>query len=119
VTLYNTVVPQMAQADPSIKFVAVELAGAPETYLPTFVAGVTAPVDVVAKHFYSTCNQKTTTSLSSPRFPNLPSEVQTMYAYMAPNPALANVPVWITENNVNADYDKGNGISACKRLRRL
>jgi len=23
------------------------------------------------------------------------------------------VPVWITENNVNADYDKGSGISAC------
>jgi uncharacterized protein (TIGR03437 family) len=36
-----------------------------------------------------------------------------MYAYMAPHPALASVPVWITENNVNADYDKGNGISAC------
>jgi hypothetical protein len=26
---------------------------------------------------------------------------------------LINVPVWITENNVNADYDKGAGISAC------
>ena len=35
VTLYNTVVPDMAEADPSIKFVAVELAGRPETYLPT------------------------------------------------------------------------------------
>jgi uncharacterized protein (TIGR03437 family) len=23
------------------------------------------------------------------------------------------VPVWITENNVNADYDKGGGVSAC------
>jgi hypothetical protein len=32
---------------------------------------------------------------------------------LAVNPALASVPVWITENNVNADYDKGNGISAC------
>ena len=31
VTLYNTVVPEMAQADPSIKFVAVELAGRAET----------------------------------------------------------------------------------------
>jgi hypothetical protein len=29
------------------------------------------------------------------------------------NSALVNVPVWITENNVNADYDKGGGISAC------
>ena len=26
---------------------------------------------------------------------------------------LAAVPVWVTENNVNADFDKGGGISAC------
>ena len=45
--------------------------------------------------------------------PGFATQVQAMYQEMAPNPALANVPVWITENNVNADYDKGNGISAC------
>ena len=32
---------------------------------------------------------------------------------MAANPALAHVPVWVLENNVNADYDKGDGMSAC------
>ncbi len=32
---------------------------------------------------------------------------------MAVNPVLANVPVWITENNVNADWDRGGGISQC------
>ncbi len=26
---------------------------------------------------------------------------------------LANVPIWVTENNVNADYDNGNGMSNC------
>jgi hypothetical protein len=35
---------------------------------------------------------------------------------LAANPSLANVPVWITENNVNADFDKGGGISACTGL---
>jgi uncharacterized protein (TIGR03437 family) len=35
-----------------------------------------------------------------------------MYRDLSVNPALANVPVWITENNVNADYSN-NGISAC------
>jgi hypothetical protein len=29
------------------------------------------------------------------------------------NSALVNVPVWITENNVNADYEASGGISAC------
>jgi uncharacterized protein (TIGR03437 family) len=113
VTLYNTVVPQMAQADPNIKFVAVELAGDPGSYLPTFVTGVTAPVDVVAKHFYSTCDQTTYDQVLFATIPGFASQVVDMYQMMAGNPALAKVPVWITENNVNADYDEGNGISAC------
>ena len=115
VTLYNTVVPMMAQADPTIKFVAVELAGAPDSYLPPFVAGVSAnaPVDVVAKHFYSTCSQRDVDQTLFATTPEFAREVRTMYAELALNPRLANVPVWITENNVNADYDKGGGISAC------
>ena len=113
VTLYNTVVPQMAQADPSIKFAAVELGGAPGSYLPTFVAGVTAPVDVVAKHFYSTCSQKDFDQVLFSTIPGFALQVRTIYAELAGKPSLATVPVWITENNVNADYDKGSGISAC------
>jgi uncharacterized protein (TIGR03437 family) len=116
VTLYNTVVPAMAQADSNIKFVAVELALDPSgngNYFPTFVNGVTAHVDVVAKHFYSTCNQKDLDRTLFATVPGFASQVQEMYRDMAPNPALANVPMWITENNVNADYNLGNGISAC------
>jgi uncharacterized protein (TIGR03437 family) len=113
VTLYNAVVPAMAQADPNIKFVAVELAGSPYTYIPIFANEVTAQVDVVAKHFYSTCRQKDPDQTVLSTVPGFATQVQAMYQEMAPNPALANVPVWITENNVNADYDKGNGISAC------
>ncbi|HTQ54243.1 MAG TPA: hypothetical protein VMI94_07265 [Bryobacteraceae bacterium] len=113
VTLYNTTVPAMAQADPNIKFVAVELAGGAEGYMPPFVAGVDAQVDVVAKHFYSTCNQRDLDQSLFASVPGFAREVQTMYSEMAANSRLANVPVWITENNVNADYDAGNGISAC------
>jgi len=113
VTLYNTVVPAMAQADPSIKFVAVELAGGAEGYLPVFVTQVTAPVDVVAKHFYSTCSQRDIDQTLFTSVPGFANEVRTIYSELALNPALASVPVWITENNVNADYDKGDGTSAC------
>jgi len=115
VTLYNTVVPQMAQADPSIKFVAVELSGGAEDYLPTFVAGVNAnaPVDVVAEHFYATCDQTEWDQVLFSRIPQFAIQIQTTYAEMAANPLLANVPVWITENNVNADYAIAGGLSNC------
>jgi len=120
VNLYNATVPLMHQADPNIKFVAVELAGGANAldpvnmqYLPTFVSQVKAPVDVLAKHFYSSCNQKDYDQVLFSTVPGFASEVRTEYADLAVNPALANVPVWITENNVNADYDKGGGISAC------
>jgi len=116
VNLYNTVVPAMAQADPNIKFVAVELAAAPTGngfYFPVFVGGVTARVDVVAKHFYSTCNQRDLDQTLFATIPGFASQVQEMYQEMEANPALANVPVWITENNVNADYAEANNVSAC------
>jgi uncharacterized protein (TIGR03437 family) len=115
VTLYNTVVPAMAAMDPNIKFVAVELAAPPSAngfYFPLFVDGVTAQVDVVAKHFYSTCDQRDNDQTVFSTIPGMASQVQEMYQEMALNPALANVPVWITENNVNADYSN-NGISNC------
>jgi uncharacterized protein (TIGR03437 family) len=120
VTLYNAVVPQMAQADPSIKFVAVELAGGPEDYLPTFVNGVkaNAPVDVVAKHFYSTCDQTEWDQVLFATVPEFAIQVRSMYTELKANPALANVPVWITENNVNADYSN-NGISNCNPPRKF
>ena len=116
VDLYNTVVPAMAQADPTIKFLAVELSDygtQAESYLPAFVSGVTAPVDVLATHFYSSCNQKDTDAQVLSTVPGFVSEVQNIYSQLASNPNLAGVPVWVTENNVNADYDIGNNMSAC------
>jgi uncharacterized protein (TIGR03437 family) len=116
VSLYNTMVPVMAQADPSIKFAAVELSDwgqEAEAFLPAFVSGVTAPVDVLATHFYSTCNQQTTDDGIFPTVLNFASEVTNIYSQLAPQPNLAGVPVWVTENNVNADYALNNGLSNC------
>jgi len=114
--LYNAVVPAMQSIDPTIKFAAVELAdfyGQEQAWLPTFVSGVTAQVDVLATHFYSSCNQKDTDSTLFSTVRGFVTDVQAIYSHMAVNPALASVPVWVTENNVNADYSGANGMSNC------
>ena len=114
--LYNAVVPAMQAVDPSLKYAAVELGdyfGLANQFLPAFVSGVTAHVDVLATHFYSTCNQKDSDTTIFATVPGFATEVGDIYAQLRTNPALTAVPVWVTENNVNADYDKGGGISAC------
>jgi len=116
VQLYNTLVPAMQAVDPTLKFVAVELAdfsNEPQNFLPTFVNGVNAEVDVVATHFYSSCNQRDSDQQVLSTVPGFADHVQFFYSQMATNPALVSVPVWVTENNVNADFDRGGGISAC------
>ena len=116
VQIYNTVVPAMQAIDPSVKFVAIELCCNSEgTYVPTFASGLQpgVPVDAVATHYYSSCNQKDTDQQVMSTVPGFATSVQNIYQYMKVNAALANVPVWITENNVNADFDKGGGISNC------
>lgn len=115
VNMYNVVVPAMLAEDPTLKTVAVELADfgtEPQKYLPTFVANVTAPVDVVATHFYSTCNQRDTDQTLFNTVPNFVNDIDYIYSTLHGNPALANVPVWLTENNVNADWSN-NGLSMC------
>jgi len=116
VNMYNALVPAMQATDSHLKFVALELAdfsGQPQAWVPPFVAGVTAHVDVMATHFYSTCNQADTDATVFATVPGFATDTQYFYSQMQTNPALASVPVWVLENNVNADYDKGGGISAC------
>jgi hypothetical protein len=116
VNMYNVVVPQMRAVDGSIKFVAVELAdfsSEAQNYIPTFVQNVTAPVDVLATHFYATCNQADTDQTLFDATVQFVPHVQYLYSELQTKPSLSGVPVWMTENNVNADYDKGGGISAC------
>lgn len=115
VTMYNAVVPAMQLADPNIKFVALEMCCSSEDWATTFAQNVTPglPVDAVASHYYSSCNQRDTDTQLFDTVPGFASSVQTIHSNLSVNAALANVPVWITENNVNADFDAGNGMSAC------
>jgi hypothetical protein len=114
--LYNATVPAMQAVDPTIKFLAVELGGGngiEQAYLPPFVQNVTAQVDVVATHYYSTCNQRDTDAQLFSRIPGFAGQVSYIRSQLATNPKLASVPVWITENNVNADFQGANGMSTC------
>jgi hypothetical protein len=121
-SFYNTVVPAMqaAQSQVPIRFVAVELSdyccgglGDPRNYLPTFVSGVTAQVDAVATHFYSSCNQSDSDMQVFSTIPNFVSDVEYISSELKTSAALAKVPVWVTENNVNADYANSSGNSTC------
>lgn len=115
VAMYKAVVPRMLSEDSNIKFVAVELSdwgNEPQRYLPTFVSNVTAPVDVVATHYYSSCNQRDTDQMLFDTIPMFEDHVNYIYSQLQPKPALSNVPVWVTENNVNADWSN-NGVSVC------
>ncbi|HEV2231795.1 MAG TPA: hypothetical protein VGV68_00165 [Terriglobia bacterium] len=124
VQVYNAVVPAMLAVDPTIKFSALELAdfdsgsGDPRVNLPTFVdpsnqGGVNAQVNIVSTHFYSSCNQSNPDTQLFNSVAGFASDVTYFYQELKLRPDLANVPVWVTENNVNADFDKGGGISAC------
>ncbi|HTV14209.1 MAG TPA: hypothetical protein VME68_05815 [Acidobacteriaceae bacterium] len=116
VEMYNTLVPAMLAVDPAIKIVALELSdyGTEEQqYVPPFVEGVTAQVDVLATHFYSTCNQSDSDQTVMNTVPGFASGVEYIYSQLKTNPKLTSVPVWILENNVNADYEGANGMSTC------
>ncbi|MGC2637880.1 MAG: hypothetical protein WA294_11930 [Acidobacteriaceae bacterium] len=116
VQMYNTLAPAMLAVDPAIKIVALELSdygNQEQMYVPPFVQGVTAQVDVLATHFYSTCNQSDTDATVMGTVPGFASGVQYIYSQLQTNPKLTSVPVWILENNVNADYEGANGYSTC------
>jgi hypothetical protein len=124
VQLYDTVVPVMQAVDSTIKFSALELsdfdsgAGDPRAHLPTFVAaknngGVNAQVDVVSTHFYSSCNQSDPDAALFNNVSNFAADVVYFRQELQSRADLASVPVWVTENNVNADFDAGNNQSAC------
>lgn len=116
VQMYNTLVPAMQAVDPTLKFVALELSdygNQEQLFVPPFVQGVTAQVDVLATHFYSTCNQSDSDQTVMNTVPGFAGGVQYIESQLATNPKLTSVPVWILENNVNADYEGANGMSTC------
>jgi hypothetical protein len=122
VNLYNVVVPAMQSANPNLKFAAVELADFPDSwepwlngqdaahdYLPTFISNVNAQVDVLANHFYATWVQADTDQTLLNTVPWIAQNTKDIYSMLQVNPKLKGVPVWMTENNVNADWDNGSG----------
>jgi len=119
IQLYNTVVPAMLSVDYTIKISALELAVAdPTTDLPPFVAapangGVSARVNVVATHFYPTCNQQDVDATLFSRVPQMVQYINYVYQQLRTRSDLASVPLWVTENNVNADYPNPDGTSNC------
>jgi hypothetical protein len=126
ITLYNTVVPAMQAVDSTIKFSALEFsdyglgtgeAGDLTLALPTFVAaanagGVKAQMDVVSTHLYGTCNQLDTDATVFNAVPDFVANVNYFYQQLQTRADLASVPLWVTENNVNAD-SSNNGMSNC------
>jgi hypothetical protein len=122
VQLYNAVVPAMLAVDPTIKLSAFEFSdyglgsggeGDPEQYLPTFISGVNTQVDVISTHLYGTCNQLTTDAELFSAVPQFAANVQYLSGTLQASTNMPNVPVWVTENNVNADYADANGMSVC------
>jgi hypothetical protein len=119
IQLYNTAVLAMLNVDSTIKISAMELSVAdPRTDLPPFVAspasgGVNAPVNVLSTHFYSTCNQQDTDATLFGRVPQMVQYINYVYQELGMRADLKNVPIWVTENNVNADFSNGNGTSNC------
>jgi hypothetical protein len=114
VQMYNTVVPAMQAADPSLKFVAMELGynwwpPSADEWVQPFVSGVNAQVDVMAIHYYSVWDPTYTDAQVFGTVPGFATEVENLYSEMAANPALASVPVWVTENNVDCDLVNGPG----------
>ena len=122
VNLYNAVVPAMLAVDPTIRLSAFEFSdyglgtgdgGDPMVFFPAFVSGANSQVDIVSTHFYSTCNQKDSDAQLMATVPQFVANVQYFYQEMKTNPKFANTPVWVTENNVNADFNNGSGMSTC------
>jgi hypothetical protein len=119
IQLYNAVVPAMLNVDSTIKFSALELAVAdPTTDLPPFVAstangGVNAQVNVVSTHFYPTCNQQDVDATLFSRVPQMVQYINYVYQELGTRTDLKNVPLWVTENNVNADFPNPDGSSNC------
>jgi len=114
--LYNATVPAMQAVDPSLRFVAAEVTGdlyTVQNYLPLVMGGTHARVDAVAIHLYSSCNQVDVDAKVMATVPTFAQSVQGALVAARLNPVTAAAPIWITENNVNADYNLGNGISAC------
>ena len=121
VSLYNTLVPAMLSIDPTLKFVGLELSdfsGQASAYVPQMVqpanaGGISTQLDAVATHFYGTCTQSNTDAALFSGISAFVTDVRYFRTQLAKRTDFANVPVWVTENNVNSDFQTPTGFSNC------
>jgi hypothetical protein len=116
VALYNAAVPAMRAVDPTIRIAALELGGEASderAYLPTFIRDVKAPVDILAVHFYATCDQRDTDQTLFNSVPSFVTQLQYIRRQLLSRSELHDVPIWILENNINADFIGPQGESVC------
>jgi len=83
----------MKSVDGNIKFAALELCCGTENWVQTFASNVNVQVDVLAAHYYSSCNQRDTDTQLFASVPGFAASVQQIYNNLSLNPSLGNVPV--------------------------
>lgn len=121
VAIYNALVPAMLSVDSSLKFVGLELSGftgESAKYLPLMVlsptgGGINAQMDAISTHYYATCKQADTDATVFADVQKFVTDLNYIHAQLKLRSDLANVPVWVTENNVNSDYPLTTGYSSC------
>jgi hypothetical protein len=90
--------------------------GDPKQEIPTFANGLAAaaPVQALSLHLYGTDDPSATDTDVLATIPNLATDISTIYDNLK-GTALAGVPVWITQNNVNGDAPGSMGQSTYNR----
>ncbi len=116
--LYNLTVTAMQNAGSLVplKFVALELSGATDAndYAPGFLDAVTAQIDVVSQQQYAVCGWQNTDAVAMGTVPSTFGQFARDFAnIVATSPKLSNAVLWMTENNVDADFSIGNGQGEC------
>jgi len=113
--LYNLTVTAMQNAGSLVplKFVALELSGVTDAndYAPGFLNAVTAQIDVVSQQQYAVCGWFNTDAVAMGAVPyNFGQYARDFANIVATSPKLSNAVLWMTENNVDADF-QGSGCS--------
>ena len=113
--LYNLTVTAMQNAGSLVplKFVAVELSGVTDAndYVPAFLDAVTAQIDVVSQQQYAVCGWFYTDAVAMGAVPyNFAQYARDFANIVATSPKLSHAVLWMTENNVDADF-QGSGCS--------
>ncbi len=113
--LYDLTVTAMQNAGSLVplKFVALELSGVTDAkdYAPGFLNAETAPIDVVSQQDYAVCGWFNTDAVAMGAVTgSFAPFAQDFASIVATSPKLSNAVLWMTENNVDADFP-GSGCS--------